>query len=42
MNNVVLIGINGKEGNCTKDMKRIWAEIIAENFPNMGKQFDIQ
>ena len=35
MNNGRLIGINKKEGVNTKDIKRIWAEVIAENFPNM-------
>ena len=42
MNNVRLIGINDKEGVNTNDTKRIWAEVIAENFPNMKKQLNIQ
>ena len=37
MNNVRLIGINEKEGTRANDIERIWAEVIAENFPNMGK-----
>ena len=42
MNNVRLIGINEKEGVDTNDIKRIWAGVIAENFPNMRMQSDIQ
>lgn len=42
MNNVRLMGINEKEGVNTNDIKRIWAEVIAENFPNLRKQSDIQ
>lgn len=41
MNNVKLTGINEKRVN-TKDRKRIWAEVRAENFPNLRKQLDIQ
>ena len=39
MNYVRLIGVNEK-GVDTDDVKRIWAEVIAENFPNMEKNFD--
>ena len=42
MNNVRLIGINEKEDVNTKDIKRIWAEVITENFPNVKEQLDIQ
>ena len=41
MNNIRLIGIIEKGVN-TKDIKKIWAEVVAENFPNMKKQLDIQ
>ena len=31
-----------KKGVNTNDIKRIWAEVITENFPNMRMQSDIQ
>ena len=41
-NNIRLIGINEKEGDNTNDIKRLFTEVIAENFPNMRMETDIQ
>ena len=41
-NNISLIWMNEKEGDNTKDIRRLFTEVIAEHFPNMRMQTDIQ
>lgn len=41
-NNIRMIGINEREGDNMKDVRRIFREVIAENFPSMRSETDIR